>query len=829
MSWQQAGGMRVSLLLVLTALAACGGGKPVVTAPHVSPEVGLAAVHQARCAACHALGSDASSGDLDEQLSAGPAKPLALLASSVDLERQLPDLTSHFGGQHAADLRQWLGSLAGAREPRLAAEIPGGAIARGEQLARELACGACHNPAELNLATKSDHVQLAAFLSSSGERASGPAHVTLTANEASAVAAWLLRDQRQEGAVGEGFGYQYFEMEIPNGDWPDVSGRTPSDRGVVQVMNTAIAARKTQYAIQFDASLDVPAAGSWQFATASDDGSWLWIDGQLVVNNPGMKPTTRKDGRINLSKGAHQLRVAYTQGGGGAALKVFWAGPGVAEQEVPGASARSSVLRLVPPAVVATALDEEAVVRGRAAARAARCDACHEVADPEFAKLPPPPAAKSWAALASHVKAGTGADASSKAPATSCAMPAGSAVYGEVGAMPAKLTAATRLRIALQADGCLSCHVRNGEGGLPAAVKKQLREIEDIGEEGMVPPDLSQVGRRLRSDWLQRVVRDGHKVRDYVAMRMPAYGEQKAQQYAEWFAAVDAAGVVDQEPEFRAEAAEHGRTLAGTGGRNCISCHTFAGREALGPQGMDLALQYQRLRPGWFRDWLLKPTELRPNTRMPTLWFSGTDQDQQDVDAIRTWLSLGEAAPLPSGLMVDKDSLVLEPVDRPVLHGAFLKDVSARCLAVGTPMRTHFAFDLVKPRLAWIWRGAFLDARGTWHGRAGQLLEPLGTSWQVVQDFEIEGESDRRLLGQRRTEDGYPVLRVACGSARYQDQLRPRLAAGGSELERTIRCEEGTLVLKFPATDSYRATVAGQPAGEHTLTAGQSLKVLYQW
>ena len=92
------------------------------------------------------------------------------------------------------------------------------------------------------------------------------------------------------------------------------------------------------------------------------------------------------------------------------------------------------------------------------------------------------------------------------------------------------------------------------------------------------------------------------------------------------FAELDADGVWDTEPEFSSEAVELGRSLSGTGGRNCISCHKMSGHDSLGPQGMDLALQHQRLRPGWFRDWLLKPTELRKNTRMPSLWLSGTEQ-----------------------------------------------------------------------------------------------------------------------------------------------------------------------------------------------------------
>lgn len=812
--------MRVSLCLVLLALAACGDPQPVTSTPHVTPDVGLLTVHQARCAACHSLG-----GVLDSELRGDPAASLASLASQVDVTAGLPDLSRHFSGfgmskADAGDLLQWLGSLGGEREPRRAAEVSGGAIPRGGQLVRELACGACHAPAELELSAVTDHAQLTSFLAKPVRDGDAVAHVPLSGSEASAVAAWLLREQKQDGARGVGFGYECFELKISNGNWPDVTGLEAKARGVVDKMSTAVATRKANYALQFAATIEVPADGEWNFATRSDDGSWLWIDGALVVDNAGLKPAGRKDGRVNLSKGAHQLRVAYTQGGGGAELKVLWAGPGVDEQELPGTSASTSVVRLVPRAVVAMVPTEAAVARGRSVARAARCDACHQVKEAAFQESPAPATAKPWATI----KIGEG----------TCALPAGPAVFDEVRTLPLKLEVATKLKIALKADGCLSCHVRDGEGGLPAAVRKHLREVEDIGEEGLVPPDLSSVGRRLRPAWLERVVREGHKSRDYVVMRMPAYGNAKAKQYAQWFGAVDAADVVDEEPPFSAEAAELGRTLAGTGGRNCISCHTMSGRDSLGPQGMDLAMQHARLRPGWFRDWLLNPLALRKNTRMPQLWLSGSAQDTVDADAIRTWLSLGESAPLPSGLLVDAKSLVLVPVERPILHGAFLKGVSARCLAVGTPVRTHFAFDLVKPGLAWIWRGDFLDATGTWHGRAGKLLEPLGKDWQVVDDFTIEGEATegnatRRVLGQRRTDDGYPVVRVGCGDVRYEDEVTARLAANGSELVRTIRCEAGTLVLNFPTASSYKALVQGKPAAQHTLTAGQSLEVIYQW
>ncbi len=808
--------MRVFICIWLLALAACGDPGPVTSAPPgagsasgtTPPAAGLLAVQQGHCAACHSLGEA-----MDRELAALPAQPLVALASRVDLTASVPALVDHFCAGNVDDVRAWLCSLAPAQAPLKSQEVAGGSIERGEQLMRELACFACHAPADLDLAATTDHAHLAGFLREPQKRFPGLAHVPLAGGEADAIAAYLLRMQKQEGARSQGFAYECYERNIPNGDWPDVSGLEPSARGVVATMSIAVATRKSQYALQFNATLEVPADGEWQFATRSDDGSWLWIDDVLVVDNAGMKPSTRKNGRRRLSKGPHQLRVAYTQGSGGQELKVFWSGPGVDEQEIPGTSAHSSVMRLVPPKRVETPPPSDAVARGREAARAARCDACHRVEDPEFAKLPAPSRAKPWADLG----------------AGECAVAAGPDLRKEVGALPSHITTATRLYLGMANDGCLACHVRDGQGGLPTDVQKALREIEDIGEEGIVPPDLTAVGRRLRPEWLHRVVAEGHKSREYVAMRMPAYGEDKARQYASWFADLDAKGIVDDEPEFSADAVELGRALAGTGGRNCISCHPMSGHDSLGPQGMDLAVQHQRLRPGWFRDWLLQPTVLRKNTRMPSLWLSGTEQDRVDADAIRTWLSLGKAAPLPKGIVVDAKSLQLVPIERPILHGAFLKGVSARCIAVGTPARTHFAYDLVEPRLAWIWRGAFLDSRGTWHGRAGKLVTPLGEDWQVVADFAIEGEPKRRLLGQRRTDDGYPVLRVACGEARYQDLTVPRLVATGSELVRTIRCDIGSLVINFPSTDAYKATIDGKPAGQHTLTAGQTLEIVYQW
>jgi hypothetical protein len=64
----------------------------------------------------------------------------------------------------------------------------------------------------------------------------------------------------------------------------------------------------------------VPTGASYTFSTTSDDGSWLLIDGSMVVNNGFFQGLTTRQGSISLSAGAHPFDLQYFQGGGGAGL-----------------------------------------------------------------------------------------------------------------------------------------------------------------------------------------------------------------------------------------------------------------------------------------------------------------------------------------------------------------------------------------------------------------------------------------------------------------------------------------------------------------------------
>jgi autotransporter-associated beta strand protein len=86
----------------------------------------------------------------------------------------------------------------------------------------------------------------------------------------------------------------------------------------------------TNFQVEWTGTFHAAVDGTYNFATASDDGSMLFIDGNSVVNNNNWQGTTRKTGSVTLTAGDHPITVAYYQGGGGYGV---WA-----EVQLPGQS-----------------------------------------------------------------------------------------------------------------------------------------------------------------------------------------------------------------------------------------------------------------------------------------------------------------------------------------------------------------------------------------------------------------------------------------------------------------------------------------------------------
>ena len=69
-------------------------------------------------------------------------------------------------------------------------------------------------------------------------------------------------------------------------------------------------------------SLIFVGAGSHQFCTTSDDGSWLYVDSVLVVDNSGIHDTRSVCTTISLVQGFHTISVNFFEFLGGQYLQV---------------------------------------------------------------------------------------------------------------------------------------------------------------------------------------------------------------------------------------------------------------------------------------------------------------------------------------------------------------------------------------------------------------------------------------------------------------------------------------------------------------------------
>ncbi len=68
------------------------------------------------------------------------------------------------------------------------------------------------------------------------------------------------------------------------------------------------------FAIRFRAELRVDVPGMYTFELYSDDGSQLYINGKLVVDNDGIHATIGRRGSIRLGTGMHPVEIHYFQG-----------------------------------------------------------------------------------------------------------------------------------------------------------------------------------------------------------------------------------------------------------------------------------------------------------------------------------------------------------------------------------------------------------------------------------------------------------------------------------------------------------------------------------
>jgi len=87
--------------------------------------------------------------------------------------------------------------------------------------------------------------------------------------------------------------------------------------------------RRDRYMMRWRGQINIHVAGDWTFQTRSDDGSMLYIDGNLVVNNDGNHGMRIRSGTASgLTVGWHDIVMTFYENGGGAGMQVSYSLPG---------------------------------------------------------------------------------------------------------------------------------------------------------------------------------------------------------------------------------------------------------------------------------------------------------------------------------------------------------------------------------------------------------------------------------------------------------------------------------------------------------------------
>ena len=91
------------------------------------------------------------------------------------------------------------------------------------------------------------------------------------------------------------------------------------------------------FSVQWAGAIQIPVTGAYVFATASDDGSRLYLDGKLIVDNYNYQPVTTVDSApITLAAGSkHLLTYRFFQATGGGEAHLYWTIPGQLPQTPP--------------------------------------------------------------------------------------------------------------------------------------------------------------------------------------------------------------------------------------------------------------------------------------------------------------------------------------------------------------------------------------------------------------------------------------------------------------------------------------------------------------
>ena len=134
------------------------------------------------------------------------------------------------------------------------------------------------------------------------------------------------------GKLTKGLSYSVYKGRWNN--LPDPKKLNAAARGTIDSFKIPDTVPEDRFAVFYDGYIDIPVDGIFTFSTNSDDGSMLYLDDELIVDNDGVHGQQEVSGTIALKAGKHGIHLGFFEGGGGQSIDVFYRGPGFTKREI---------------------------------------------------------------------------------------------------------------------------------------------------------------------------------------------------------------------------------------------------------------------------------------------------------------------------------------------------------------------------------------------------------------------------------------------------------------------------------------------------------------
>lgn len=132
-----------------------------------------------------------------------------------------------------------------------------------------------------------------------------------------------------------GVNWLFYKGEF-KGKLPDFSKLKPAKKGEsYNISLKKIDLPGGSYAMQFISNLKIDKAGKYTFYINSNDGSRLFIDNKMVIDNDSEHGARELSSEVELAEGMHSIRADYFQAGGGKVLAVSYSFGNSGKQFIP--------------------------------------------------------------------------------------------------------------------------------------------------------------------------------------------------------------------------------------------------------------------------------------------------------------------------------------------------------------------------------------------------------------------------------------------------------------------------------------------------------------